>query len=48
MPVSGEQIENAILFLLKEAKMHNGLQNEPYMPGYIENNLDSYYLSVFA
>lgn len=48
VPVSGEQIENAILFLLKEAKMHNGLQNEPYMPGYIENNLDSYYLSVFA
>lgn len=48
VPVSGEQIESAILFLLKEAKMHNGLQNEPYMPGYIENNLDSYYLSVFA
>lgn len=48
VPVSGEQIENAILFLLKEAKMHNGLQNEPYMSGYIENNLDSYYLSVFA
>lgn len=48
VPVSGEQIENAILFLLKEAEMRKSLQKEPQMPGNIENNLDSYYLSVFA
>lgn len=46
--ISVEQIEDAILSLLKDTEICKSLKNELYMQRCVGNNLDSYYSSVFA
>lgn len=48
VPISVEQIEDAILSLLKDTEICKSLKNELYMQRCVGNNLDSYYSSVFA